>query len=172
MVSDLILMMVDRYIKLTKYIPAQKIWTTEDLVDVVVDEVFTKFERSMFVVSDRGSLFTSKFWSAFCYHLWTRLRYSTAYHPQTDGQTKRQNQTLEAYLRCYVNYQQDDWAKCLNIAEFAYNNSLHSMTKKSPFDMTFDSKRSLENVVQADCEKDIPTAKERAVSLINPKKKS
>ena len=61
------------------------------------------------------------------------LRPSTAYHPQTDGQTERTNQTLEAYLRSYINYKQDDWADFLPIAEFAYNNSVHSATTVSPF---------------------------------------
>lgn len=59
--------------------------------------------------SDRGSLFTSKFWSAMCFHLKIQRRLSSAFHPQTDGQTERQNQTLEQYLRGYANYQQDDW---------------------------------------------------------------
>lgn len=118
-----ILVVIDRYTKLAKYIPAKKTWTAEDLADAMVDVVFTQFGRPKSIVSDRGSLFTSNFWSAFCYHLWVRLGYSTAYHPQTDGQTERQNQTLETYLRSYVNYEQNDWAKWLSIAEFAYNNS-------------------------------------------------
>jgi hypothetical protein len=58
---------------------------------------------------------------------------STAYHPQTDGQTAQMNQELEQYLRIYVNYQQDDWSEWLSLAEFAYNNQEHSVTKCSPF---------------------------------------
>ncbi len=59
-------------------------------------------------VSDRGPQFTSKFWAAFCHHLSIERRLSTAYHPQTDGQTERRNKTLEQYLRAYVNHLQDD----------------------------------------------------------------
>ena len=55
------------------------------------------------------------------------------FHPQTDRQMEQQNQTLEQYLRSYVNYQQDDWARHLRIAEFAYNNSCHAVTGVSPF---------------------------------------
>jgi len=58
---------------------------------------------------------------------------STAFHPQTDGQTERLNQLIEAYLRSYCNYEQNDWAEMLEMAEFAYNNSKHSATKISPF---------------------------------------
>ena len=58
---------------------------------------------------------------------------STVFHPQTDGQTERQNQVLEHYLRMFVNYQQDDWVSLLPIAEFAYNNSTHASTRLTPF---------------------------------------
>jgi hypothetical protein len=58
---------------------------------------------------------------------------STAFHPQTDGQTERINQVIEAYLRSYCNYEQNDWAEMVGMAEFAYNNSKHSATKISPF---------------------------------------
>ena len=58
---------------------------------------------------------------------------SSDYHPQTDGQAERTNQTLEQYLRCFLSYQQDDWADILHFAEFAYNNSIHSSTRVTPF---------------------------------------
>jgi hypothetical protein len=57
----------------------------------------------------------------------------TAYHPESDGQTERTNQSLEGYLRLYCNYQQDNWSDLLPIVEFAYNNSPHSTTQVSPF---------------------------------------
>src|SRR5205085_7742907 len=58
---------------------------------------------------------------------------STAFHPQTDGQTERINSVLEQYLRCYINYQQSDWSSYLPIAQFAYNNAKHSSTELTPF---------------------------------------
>ena len=58
---------------------------------------------------------------------------STAYHPQTDGQTERMNREVEAYLRLFCNYQQDDWDDLLPAAEFAYNNHVHSSTQQVPF---------------------------------------
>ena len=57
---------------------------------------------------------------------------STAFHPQTDGQTERVNQEIEAFLRIFVNERQDDWADWLPLAEFAYNNAVHASTRASP----------------------------------------
>ena len=61
---------------------------------------------------------------------------STAYHPQTDGQTERVNQELEQYLRMYINHHQDDWVDWISMAEFAHNNRTHSATGTSPFYVT------------------------------------
>jgi hypothetical protein len=58
---------------------------------------------------------------------------SNAFHPQTDGQTERQNQTMEQYLRAFTNYEQDNWVETLPLAEFAYNNSMHASTRFTPF---------------------------------------
>ena len=60
------------------------------------------------IVSDRSSVFTSEYWSTFCYHLVVKKKLSTAFYPQTDGQTERQNQQLESHLRIYCNYDQND----------------------------------------------------------------
>ena len=62
-----------------------------------------------------------------------RLRKSTAFHAQTDGQTERVNQTLEHYLRQFCNYEQNDWAEMLPLAEYSYNNSVTTATQMSPF---------------------------------------
>ena len=68
-----------------------------------------------------------------CSHLSVDHRLSTAFHPQTDGQTERQNQTMEQYLRAYTNYEQNDWVQLLPLAQFAYNNALHASTRFTPF---------------------------------------
>uniref|UniRef100_A0A803JVG2 Chromo domain-containing protein n=1 Tax=Xenopus tropicalis TaxID=8364 RepID=A0A803JVG2_XENTR len=85
------------------------------------------------IVSDRGVQFVSKFWRAFCSLVGIELSFSTAYHPQTNGQTERVNQSLEQFLRCYVANNQSSWAELLPWAEFAYNNATHSSTGQSPF---------------------------------------
>ena len=85
------------------------------------------------IITDRGSQFASRFWRRVCSHLSIDHRLSTAFHPQTDGQTERQNQTMEQYLRAYSNYEQDNWVELLPLAQFAYNNSEHASTRRTPF---------------------------------------
>jgi hypothetical protein len=75
----------------------------------------------------------STFWQRLFELMGTRLNRSSSFHPQSDSQTERVNQVLEQYLRCFISYQQDDWADLLPFAEFAYNNAEHSSTKVSPF---------------------------------------
>ena len=85
------------------------------------------------IISDRDVAFTSQFWRDIMKYLGINQRMSTAFHPQTEGQTERVNQVLEAYLREYCNYEQNDWAELLPLAKFSYNNSAHSATNFSPF---------------------------------------
>jgi transposase InsO family protein len=85
------------------------------------------------ITSDRGPQFASAFWHRLCARLGIEPRLSTAFHPQTDGQTERINSVMEQYLRSYVNYLQDDWSEWLPLAEFASNNHTSETTATSPF---------------------------------------
>ena len=89
------------------------------------------------IVSDRGTQFTSKFWHQLHQTLGTRLEFSTAFHPQTDGQTKRVNQILEDMLRaCALDYG-SSWDDNLPYAEFSYNNSYQTSLKMAPFEALY-----------------------------------
>ena len=132
-VRDSILVIVDRYTKMALYIPTTKQCDAVMLADLFLAQVVRYYGVPQGIVSDRGGQFISKFWSALCFHLKVNRRLSTAFHPQSDGQTERQNQTIEHYLRCYCNYRQDDWCSKLALAEFTYNNSVHSTTQTTPF---------------------------------------
>jgi hypothetical protein len=132
-VSDAILVVVDRYSKMARYIPTVVTLDASELLDILTEEVFLRYGFPSGIVTDRGSLFTSSFWSEVCYVARIKRRLSTAFHPQTDGQTERQNQTLEQYLRMFCNDEQDNWATILSMAEFAYNNAHQSSIKMSPF---------------------------------------
>ena len=77
--------------------------------------------------------FSGEFWESLCKSLNIKRRMSTAYHPQTDGQTERTNQVLEGYLRNFVNYDQNDWYQLLPLAEHGYNNSVTNAHGVSPF---------------------------------------
>ena len=87
------------------------------------------------IATDQGSFLTSKFWSLLCYFFGIKRRLSTAFHTQTDSQTERQNSTIEAYLRVFVNFKQNDWVKLLPIAEFAYNNAKNASTGYTSFEL-------------------------------------
>ena len=128
-----ILVVVDRLTKMAHFIPVKGVPSAEHTAEVMVREVFKLHGIPDDVVSDRGVQFTSKFWKSFCSALGVTINLSSAFHPQSNGQTERTNQTLEQYLRCFVSYLQDDWVDYLPTAEFAYNNSKHSSTSQSPF---------------------------------------
>ena len=87
------------------------------------------------VVCDRGTQHTSKFWKRLCYILVLQISVdlSTSNHPESDGQTERLNQILEQFFRCFVDDQQGNWSDLLPLAEFAYNNTVHSSIKMTPF---------------------------------------
>jgi hypothetical protein len=132
-VYDAILVTVDRLTKMAHYIPARGNWEATDLAQAWIREVVRLHGTPKNIISDRGPLMSSKYWDSFCHYLGSMSVLSSAYHPETDGQTERQNQTLEQYLRCYCSLEQDDWAIWLPIAEFAYNDSLHATTGTTPF---------------------------------------
>ena len=87
------------------------------------------------IVSNRDAKFTSHFWKALFKLTDTKLVMSTAYHPQTDGQTERLNRMLEEMLRAYIGYKQDNWDEYLMTAEFAYNAAKQTSTGFSPFEL-------------------------------------
>uniref|UniRef100_A0A803TGS2 Gypsy retrotransposon integrase-like protein 1 n=1 Tax=Anolis carolinensis TaxID=28377 RepID=A0A803TGS2_ANOCA len=128
-----ILVVVDLFTKMAHFIPCDGLPTAKETADLFLQHVFRLHGLPKSLVTDRGSQFTSRFWKALQKLLGIDSRLSSAHHPQTDGQTERTNATLEQYLRCYVNYQQDNWASLLPLSEFAYNNSVQNSTKEAPF---------------------------------------
>ena len=123
---DSILVIVERLTKIVHYEPMQTTITTLALAEVILNIIVWHYSLADSIVSNRGSVFTSKFWSSLCYFLSIKERLSTSFHPQTNGQTERQNSRMEAYFRTFVNYKQDNWTRLLPIAEFAYNNVKHA----------------------------------------------
>jgi transposase InsO family protein len=130
---DSILVVVDRLTKMAHFVPCKKTATSEDTARLVLDSVVRYHGLPDDIVSDRGPQFAARFWKRLFTLFGTKVNLSTAFHPQSDGQTERVNQVLEQYLRCTVRYRQDDWADLLPMAEFAYNNAEHASTKMSPF---------------------------------------
>jgi hypothetical protein len=129
---DMIYVIMDRLTKYAYFIPTLSTMKAEELAYVFMRHVFASHGMPSKLVSDRDKLFKSKFWQSLMDQLGSKQKMSTAFHPQTDGQTERTNQTLEQYLRAYVNYEQDNWVELLPLAQVAYNNSKVA-TGISPF---------------------------------------
>ncbi len=134
---DLIIVVVDKLSKMCHYTPCRSDMTAGKLAKVVTQEVIQLHGVSSAIISDCGSLFSSWLWANLMYSFRIEQQLSTAFHPPTDGQTKRQNSVLEQYLLSYINYQQDDWSLLLALAEFAYNPVVHSSTSKVPFEIVY-----------------------------------
>ena len=105
------------------------------LAEVIIDVVIRHYGFSDLIVSDWELVFTLKFWSSLCYFLVNKQKLSTAFHLQTDGQTERQNSTMEVYFQAFVNNKQDDSARPLRIAEFAYNNAKNTSIDHTSFEL-------------------------------------
>ena len=108
---------------------------TGDLAKIYYSKVFPHFRIPSKIISDRDPRLTSKLAQDICTELGIHQNISTTYHPQTDGQSERTNQTLEMYLRIFCNEQQTDWAKWLPLAQFILNSRPSHMTKIPPFEL-------------------------------------
>ena len=128
-----ILVIVDRLSKMAHYILTTEKVTSEQVARLFFDKVFKHHVNPNSIISDQGTQFTSKFSKALCSLIGINQGLSISFHPQTDGQTERTNAILEQYLRGYINYQQNNWAELLTMAEFSYNKTISATTGITPF---------------------------------------
>ena len=134
---DAILVVVDRLSKLTHFIPCNSSDGALASAKHFQREIVRLHGLPESIVSDRDPRLTAKFWAELMKLLQVRQKLSTARHPQTDGQTENMNQQLEDFLRHYIGPLQNDWDTLLPAAEFAINNSFHSSTGATPFQLTY-----------------------------------
>ena len=131
---DQLWVIIDRFTKMAHFLPLRmEEKTAAGLAIIFAREVWKYQGLPADIVSDRDSRFTLETWKEFLRLLGIWPRMSTAFHPQTDGQTERLNQTIEAYLQAFVSKEQDDWVRLLPMAKFAYNNSTTTGNGMSPF---------------------------------------
>jgi len=130
---DTILVVIDRLTKMSHFIPCSKDLDARQFANLFMKEIVRLHGLPQDIITDRGTLFTSDLWKESTGKLGIERRLSTAFHPQTEGQTERANAILEQYLQAYINYQQDDWCGYLPLAEFAYNNGYQETIKNTPF---------------------------------------
>ena len=131
--NDAIAVFVDKLTKKVCFAATKTTITAPETAQVFFHEIVRHYGVPSAIVSDRDVRFTSNFWKALWKQLGTKLAMSTAFHPQTDGQTERANRTLEDMLRAYVSYNQRDWDTKLDAAEIACNNAVQASTGYSPF---------------------------------------
>jgi hypothetical protein len=118
---DSIWVIVDQLTKVAHFLPVRTTYGGEKLAKLYIENIVKLHGVPSRIVSDRGTQFTSRFWKCLHKAMGTKLNFSSAYHPQTDGQTERMNQILEDMLRAYVLTYGKDWEQSLSYAEFSYD---------------------------------------------------
>ena len=134
---DAIWVIIDRLTKSAHFLPINERYTVDRLVDIYMKEIVARHGAPVAIVSDRDPRFNSRFWRSFQECVGTKLNMSTAYHPQTDGQSERTIQTLEDKLRvCAIDFK-GNWDDHLPLIEFSYNNSYHSSIGMPPYEALY-----------------------------------
>ena len=124
---------LDRLTKYAHFLPVRHPYTAISIAKLFLDTIVKLHVMPQSIISDRDPIFVSSFWRELFKIYRVNLNLSTAYHPQTDGQTERVNQCLEMYLRCAVHDSPKIWKSWLPLAELWYNSSFHSSLGCSPF---------------------------------------
>ncbi|KAE8727404.1 hypothetical protein F3Y22_tig00005459pilonHSYRG00018 [Hibiscus syriacus] len=135
--KNCILVIVDKFTKYSHFLALSHPYTATDIARLYLDTVYKLHGQPKMAISDRDKTFTSLFWRELMRQLGTKTLFSTAYHPETDGQTERVNQCVEQYLRGLCFFQPKQWAKWLPHAEWWYNTTYHIALKLTPFEALY-----------------------------------
>ena len=137
MLHDAVWVIVDRLTKSAHFLPVRLDYSMDRLAELYVSEIFRLHGIPLSIVSDRDPRFNSRFWKELQSAFGTRLNFSTAFHPQTDGQSERVIQVLEDMLRgCVLDFS-GSWDRYILLIEFAYNNSYQSSIGMAPYEALY-----------------------------------
>ena len=165
-VYDFILMIIDRYIKMIKYVSIIKKIDVAKLTKMFFEKIILRFNMSDEIVSDRKFVFTNAFWFAICYHARIRRRLNIAFHSQTNEQIEHQNQMFKHYLKCFVNEKQINWTNLLSLTEFVNNNNLYNFASATSFYLIYKYHSKIRYEVENNFfEKKISSTKDRVEQL-------
>ena len=128
---------IDRFRKQVHFIPVKNNINAKQMARLFIQHIFKNNGLPQSIIGDRDPRTTSLFWRALFDNLGTKLKFSSAYHPQTDGQSEIANLTILDMLKCYAHETQTQWEKYLPLVEFAYNNTVHSSIGKAPFEIIY-----------------------------------
>ncbi|MCH83302.1 transposon Tf2-1 polyprotein, partial [Trifolium medium] len=134
---EAIFVVVDRLSKYSHFIPLKHPYTAKSIAEVFCKEIVKLHGIPLSIVSDRDPIFSSSFWKELFKLQGTKLKMSTAYHPESDGQTEVVNRCLETYLRCFIADQPRTWVSWVHWAEYWFNTTFHSTTEKTPFEIVY-----------------------------------
>ncbi|GJV75382.1 retrotransposon-related protein [Tanacetum coccineum] len=132
-----VLVVVDRLSKQSHFIPVTHPYTAKVIAQLFLDNNYKLHGLPKTIVSDKDKIFLSLFWHSLFKMLKVGLKFSTAYHPQTDGQTEVVNKCLEGYLRCMTGENPKEWVQWLPLAECWYNTNFHSATHTTPYEIVY-----------------------------------
>ena len=130
---DSIFVVIDHFTKMAHFLPCKESITAKETAIMFIKNIFKFHGFPEKIISDRGPQFISKFWSTVFESAGSKVKLTSAFHPQSNGLTERTNQSLEQYLRCFINHEQNNWVDLLSYAEFAFNNVESSSTGMTPF---------------------------------------
>ena len=128
---------MDTLTKSVHFIPVNSTYSAEDYARIFIDEIVCLHGIPLSIISDRGAQFTSRFWRSFQEGLGTKVKLSTSFYPQTDGQAEHTIQSLQDMLRDCVIDLKGNWDNNFSLMEFAYNNSYHSSISMAPYEALF-----------------------------------
>lgn len=114
---------IDRLTKQATFIPTKRTIDTVGLVELFIQDIFSKYGVPNHITSDKDSKFVLRFFRLLANTLNIRLHFTSGYHPEANSQTEYTNKMLEQYLRIFCTYQQSDWLQLLLLAEFTFNNT-------------------------------------------------
>jgi hypothetical protein len=149
--KNVILVVVDRLTKYAHFLPLSHPYNVQKIADLIMDNIVKLHGPPASIVSDRDTIFTSTLWKELFGAYNITLNFSTAHHPESDGQTERVNQCLEQYLRCMTFQEPKKWLKWLPAAEWWYNCSYHTSIKMTPFEALYEYKPPLLHQVLVPC---------------------
>ncbi|GKA83145.1 putative mitochondrial protein [Tanacetum coccineum] len=135
--KTVIMVVVDRLSKYAHFMPLSHPFNASQVAQVFLDGVYKLHGLPESIVSDRDKVFLSTFWKSLFSSLQVKLKLSTAYHPQTDGQTEVVNRCLGCYLRCMCGEKPKEWVKWLPLAEYWYNTNFHSAINTTPYEAVY-----------------------------------